>query len=502
MPATTDQLYTEYKDIMQKAADINNASAVLGWDQEVYMPPKGAEFRGRQLATLASLAHEMLTSEQFGNLLAELSQRNDLGNSESVNVTRSREDFERNKKLSSSFVEELSKQSSECFNAWVESRRQNDFKIFQPSLDKMIKLKRQQAELYGYEAHPYDALIDEYEKGATVAMLDPIFNGIKENLPPILAKIKAAPQVNDDFFYRHYPRQQQWDFSVDVLKAMGYDFEAGRQDISEHPFSTSFAPTDSRITTRVSEDNYTSLLWSTIHEGGHALYEQGLPVEQYGLPLGAAASLSIHESQSRFWENCIGRGLDMWQHFYPKLQQYFPEQLGSVSLTDFYKAVNKVEPSLIRTEADEVTYHFHVLIRYEIEKAIIKGEIATADLPQAWNELYYKYLGIKAKDYKTGVIQDVHWSHGSFGYFPTYTLGSFYAAQFFAQAQKELPAMAEQVRTANMAPLLQWLRTKVHQYGRRYYSDDLCRHVTGEGLNVKYFIDYIQHKYAGVYDMK
>lgn len=492
-------LYNEYRELLQKAADINNAAAVLGWDQETYMPPKGAPYRGRQLATLASMAHEMVTSPRLGQLLDELANAGDLSETEHWNVVRSREDYKKNKKLTPEFVEQLSMQSSECFNAWIDSRRQNDFNIFAPSLDKMIALKRQQAEMYGYKAHPYDALIDDYEPGATVAMLDPIFNGIKEQLPPILHKITAATQVRDDFFFRHYPKQQQWDFSEAVLRTMGYDFEAGRQDISEHPFSTSFGPGDARVTTRVNENDYASLLWSTIHEGGHALYEQGLPADQYGLPLGAAASLSIHESQSRFWENCIGRGSDFWQCFYPTLQQYFPQQLGDVTEGEFYAAANKVEPSLIRTEADEVTYHFHVLIRYEIEKAIITGDLATKDLPGAWNEMYQKYLGIKPKDFKTGVLQDVHWSHGSFGYFPTYTLGSFYAAQFFAQAKKEIPGLAEQVRSGQMSTLLQWLRRKVHQHGRRYYSDDLCKLVTGQGLDTKFFIHYIQDKYAGIY---
>jgi carboxypeptidase Taq len=496
-----NHLYNEYRELLQKAADINNAAAVLGWDQETYMPPKGAPYRGRQLATLASIGHEMLTSPRLEQLLNQLSQATHLTETESINVIRSREDYEKNKKLTPEFVEALSMQSSECFNAWLESRKQNDFNIFAPSLDKMITLKRQQAQMYGFEGHPYDALLDDYEKGGTVAMLDPIFTGIKEQLPPILHKITGAKQVRDDFFSRHFPKQQQWEFSEEVLRTMGYDFQAGRQDISEHPFSTSFAPTDVRVTTRVNENDYASLLWSTIHEGGHALYEQGLPEDQYGLPLGMAASLSIHESQSRFWENCIGRGMDAWLYFYPILQQYFPQQFADVTLGDFYRAANKVEPSLIRTEADEVTYHFHVLIRYEIEKAIIEGNLATKDIPAAWNELYQKYLGIAPPDFKTGVLQDVHWSHGSFGYFPTYTLGSFYAAQFFAQANKEIPGLRDQVRCGQMDTLLQWLRRKIHCNGRRYYSDDLCKQVTGQGLDTKYFMDYIQEKYAGIYDI-
>jgi carboxypeptidase Taq len=495
----TKELYLRYKDLTQKAADIQNAGAVLGWDQEVYMPKKGFEMRGRQMATLASQAHEMLTSDSYGALLQELSESKDLDASERNNVRLSLEDYEKNKKLPSSFVEKLTQQTSASFSAWLAARNENNFGTYKDELEKMLDLKKQQAELYGYAAHPYDALLDDYEKGMTVAVLDPVFETVKEQLPPFLKKITAAQQVDDSFFYKNFPRQQQWDFSMDVLKKMGYDFEAGRQDISEHPFTTSFAPTDVRVTTRVDENNFTSLLWSSIHEGGHALYEQGLLEEYYGLPLGQAASLSIHESQSRLWENCIGRGIHFWKYFYPKLQQYFPQQFAGISLVHFYKGVNKVEPSLIRTEADELTYHFHVLIRYEIEKALLTGQVKVADLPDAWNHMYKHYLGISALDDKTGVLQDVHWSHGMFGYFPTYSLGSFYAAQFFEQAELEIKGLAGQIERGEFAQLLQWLRQEVHNFGRRYRSEELCKEITGRGLNFGSFMKYVEQKYSGVY---
>lgn len=492
-------LYAAYKETTQKAADLNNASAVLGWDQEVYMPSKGFEVRGRQLATLASLAHEMLTSEAYGNQLQELAGRGDLADDEKRNVALSLEDYNKNKKLSAAFVEAITQQTSASYNAWIQSRKENKFSIYAPELDKMIQLKKQQASMYGYESNPYDALLDEYEKGASVALLDRVFGDVKQQLPVLLDKIKAEQQVDDSFFLRNYPKQAQWDFSMDVLRAMGYDFEAGRQDISEHPFTTSFAPTDVRVTTRVDENNYSSLLWSSIHEGGHALYEQGLPIEQYGLPLGAAASLGIHESQSRMWENNVGRGKQFWHHFYPALQQYFPQQLNDISVEAFYKGMNKVEPSLIRTEADEVTYHFHVMIRYEIEKGLMNGDLFTEDLPEAWNGLYNKYLGISAQDDKTGVLQDVHWAHGSFGYFPTYSLGSFYAAQFYQQAVKEMPTLADDIANGRLLGLREWLRGKVHQYGRRYTSEELCQQITGGRLDFKVFMQYAHEKYAGIY---
>lgn len=496
----TNNLYDQYKEITQQAADLGYASAVLGWDQEVYMPPKGFEYRGRQLATLATLAHEMVTSDKYGSILEELSGRGDLDDEQKINVQLSYEDFQKNKKLPSSFINKITAQTSAGYNSWIQARKENKYSVYAGELAKMIALKVEQADLYGYEGHPYDALMDEYEKGATVAMCDPIFADVKDQLPILLNKIKTAQQVDDSFLYRHFAKDKQWDFSVDVLKAIGYDFEAGRQDLSEHPFTTSFAPEDVRVTTRVSENDYASLLWSSIHEGGHALYEQGLPAAQYGLPLGAAASLSVHESQSRLWENCVGRGLPAWKYFYPKLQALFPEQLGDTSLVHFYRGINKVQPSLVRTEADEVTYHFHVLIRYEIEKGLISKELSPADLSAIWNEKYNEYLGIKSPDDKQGVLQDVHWAHGSFGYFPTYSLGSFYAAQYYNQAKHDIAGLETQFTKGEFAPLLQWLRTNIHQHSRRYRSDELCKKVTGKGLQFSDFMAYVTEKYAHIYE--
>lgn len=498
---STKELYNEYTDVTQKAADLGYASAVLGWDQEVYMPPKGFPYRGRQLATLASLAHDMVTGDDYGNLLQELSGRGDMSDEQADNIRLSREDYVKGKKLPTSFISRITEQTSASYDAWIKARKENNFQLYAPELAKMIALKIEQAHLYGYEQHPYDALMDDYEKGATVAMLDPVFSDVKKQLPPLLDSIKYAPQVDDTFLQRYYNKDRQWEFSIEVLKKIGYDFEAGRQDLSEHPFTTSFAPEDVRVTTRVDEHDFASLLWSSIHEGGHALYEQGLPASQYGLPLGAAASLAVHESQSRLWENCVGRGIHFWKYFYPQLQKAFTVQLNDVPLEQFYKGINKVQPSLIRTEADELTYHFHVLVRYEIEKALISKELDTAGLQEAWNAAYTKYLGVTPPDDKQGVLQDVHWAHGSFGYFPTYSLGSFYAAQFYAQAKKDIADMEPLHEQGEFGKLLQWLRTKVHVHGRRYRSAELCKLVTGEGLDFNAFMQYAQEKYTDVYDI-
>lgn len=497
----TTTRYTEYQTLAQKAADLNYAAAVLGWDQETYMPPKGFPYRGRQLATLASAAHEILTSEKYGNLLTELAEAKELSNSQRRNVQLSLEDYEKARKLPSEFVEAVTQQTSYSLDAWLKAREANDYSLYAPELQKMIALKKQQADLYGYEAHPYDALLDDYEKGGSVAILDPVFETVKEKLPQLLAAISKAQQVDDAFFYRHYPKEAQWNFSMEVLKSMGYDFEAGRQDYSEHPFTTSFAPTDVRVTTRVDEKNFASMLWSSIHEGGHALYEQGLPESEYGMPLGTFASLSMHESQSRLWENCVGRSLPFWNHFFPKAQKFFPDQLKDISPETWYRGANKVESSFIRTEADELTYHFHVLIRYEIEKALLTGELDPKDLSAAWNEHYQKYLGITPPDAAKGVLQDVHWAHGSFGYFPTYSLGSFYAAQFFEQAEKEIQDLTGQIGKAEFGPLLQWLREKLHRHGRYYNSEELCTAITGRGLDFSSFYRYAEQKYSAIYQL-
>lgn len=495
------ELYQDYKEITQKAADINYASAVLGWDQEVFMPSKGFEHRGRQLATLASYSHELLTSEHYGHILEQLLSKDGLTEDERVNVRLSKEDYDKETKIDTTLVQQLTNQVSKSYDAWIRSRKENNYKVYAPELANMLALTKEKANAYGYEGHIYDALLDEYEKGATVAMLEPIFKQVKDELPPLLSSIEKAEQVDSSFLYNNYPKDKQWDFSIHILNKMGYDFEAGRQDLSEHPFTTSFSPQDVRVTTRVDENDFASLLWSSIHEGGHALYEQGLLAAQYGLPLGEAASLSIHESQSRIWENNVGRGLLFWEHFYPELAKLFPEQLNGVDARGFYKAINKVQPSLIRTESDELTYHFHVLIRYEIEKELLEGSIAVADLSEVWNERYQQYLGVAATNDKEGVLQDVHWAHGSFGYFPTYSLGSFYAAQFYNQAKSDLPKLEQQINKGAFTDFHQWLTSKVHIYGRKYRSEELCKRITGQGLNLTSFMEYATAKYSDIYEM-
>lgn len=495
-------MYEKYRAHLQKIADINYASAVLNWDQETYMPPKGAAYRAQQLATLAGISHEMATNKELGQLLENLEKDASLDEKQKRNVKQSLKNYRDQEKYTTEFVEKMSRTVSESFVAWQEAKKKDDFSIFEPKLAQLLELKKQECEILGYKDHPYDALLDQYEPGAKTADLTVLFADVRAQLVDFVKQIAAAPQNNDRFMFMHYDKDKQWNFGIEMLKQMGYDFEAGRQDISTHPFTTNFSAQDVRVTTRINDRNLNEMLWSCIHEGGHALYEQGLPDGEYGLPSGEYISLGIHESQSRLWENNVGRSLPYWKANFPKLRATFPENLADITEKDFYKAMNIVKPSLIRTNADELTYHFHILIRFEIEKALIEGKISVKDLPSYWNAKYKEYLGVDVPSDAQGVLQDIHWSHGSFGYFPTYSLGSFYAAQFFAQAQKDIAGLQGEIERGNMAPLLKWLRTNIHQYGKFYKADELCEKITGEKLNFSYFMDYARRKYSELYKLE
>jgi carboxypeptidase Taq len=380
--------YYQYKAIMTKIADVQYASAVLNWDQETYMPPKGADFRAQQLSTLAGISHELATSNELGELLNLLIIDNTLSEKEKRNVKQSLKNYSDNKKYSTVFVQELSKTISETFQAWQKAKEKNDFASYTPHLEKLVQLKREECKLLGYTAHPYDALLDQYEPGAKTADLEVLFTDVRKQLVEFVKQIASKPQNNEDVMFLHYDKQKQWNFGIDVLKQMGFDFESGRQDISSHPFTTNFNSQDVRVTTRTNENDFNEMLWSCIHEGGHALYEQGLLSSEYGLPSSEPISLGIHESQSRLWENNVGRSLTYWKGKYQELQLLFPENLQNINVDSFYKSMNIVKPSLIRTSADELTYHFHVLIRFEIEKELIEGVIEVNELPMYWNKKY------------------------------------------------------------------------------------------------------------------
>ena len=491
--------YNEYVDKMQRIADVNYSAAVLNWDQEVCMPENGAAVRGRQLATLSGIAHNMFVDKQLGSLLNDLKDSNALSEKEAKNVAETFKSYSKQQKYSQAFVEKQSMAISKAFHAWNKAKKASDFSLFEQELSALVDIKLEEADLVGYEDHPYDALMDTYEPGATVAFLDPLFEGVKNDLIKLLDKVKSRPQPNITFKERKFDKDAQYPIGLKLLEQMHYDFTAGRQDLSSHPFTTNFGATDVRVTTRINEDDPLDMITSCIHEGGHALYEQGLLPENYGLPMGEYISLGVHESQSRLWENNVGRSLEYWQQNFPLLQSSFPEELKDASAEMLFHAANYVEPSLIRVQADELTYHFHILIRYEVEKAILSKEVKVKDLPALWNEKYKQYLGVDVPNDANGILQDIHWSHGSFGYFPTYSLGSFYAAQYFNQAEKEIKGLKTQIRDGNLLPLKLWLNENIHQHGKFYSADELCKKVTGESLNISVFMKYMEEKLGSVY---
>jgi carboxypeptidase Taq len=498
---SSKELYESYRQHMRKLADVRAALALMQWDQETYLPAKGSGFRAQQVATLSEMAHELVTAEKLGSLLESLENATGLNDTEKKNISLTREDFLKQKKYPAAFVRKMSETISKSFNAWNLAKKENRFPLFEKELSELVLLKKEETEILGYKEHPYDSLMDEFEKGCTVQVVDKIFGNMLPKLRSILERIQEAKAPDDSFLFNAYDKKKQWDLGMQVIAELGFDFEAGRQDISSHPFSTSFNKYDVRITTRIDENDFSSMLFSCIHETGHALYEQGLPELEYGLPSGEFASLGIHESQSRLWENHVGRSRAFWKFNYPIAMEKFPEAFKGISEEQFYKAINKVKSSLIRTESDELTYHFHVMIRYEIEKMLIIGELQTNDIPDCWNEKYKKWLDVDVPDDKRGCLQDVHWSHGSFGYFPTYSLGSFYAAQFFANANKNDPKLSEKMESGNTTELLEWLRQRIHGYGRIWNSEEICKMATGETLNVQYFLDYLLDKYRKIYEI-
>lgn len=499
--ADINNKYELFKQKLSKIADVNAATAVLNWDQEVFMPGKGASLRAQQNATLNGIAHELSTDTELGELLYELNDANSLDSIQKANIKETLRIYNERKKYNTSFVVELSKTVSESFIAWQEAKRKSDFEIFLPLLSSLVDLKKKECELLGYDDHPYDALLNQFEPGLKTNKVSTVFSRLHDQLIPVTKKITEAKQPVADFLFAQYDKNKQWDFSLSLLKQLNYDFERGRQDISTHPFTTSFNANDVRITTRINENDVFEMIGSSIHECGHALYEQGLPVSDYGLPSGEFLSLAIHESQSRLWENNVGRSLPFWKYNFPILKNIFSEQLKNVSVNDFYAAINCVKPSFIRTSADELTYHLHILIRFELERDLFEGKISVSDLKQEWNKKYKDYLGLQVTDDALGILQDVHWSHGMFGYFPTYSLGSMYAAQFFFTAKSEIKNIDGEMERGNTAPLLEWLRIKIHKHGKTFSADDLCLSVTGSELNIDYFMNYIIEKYANLYSL-
>ncbi len=495
----------ELKSILAQVNDLNSATALLSWDQNTYMPSGGAPARARQLATLSRLAHEKFTSAAVGNLLDDLHPYEEslpYESNEASFIRVARRDYERAIRIPSSFVAEFSDHRSASFQVWTEARPANDFARVQPYLEKTLDFSRQLADFFpGYE-HIADPLIDFSDYGMKATTVNQVFADLRERLLPIVQTITAQPPADDSCLHQVFPQAQQLAFGLDIVKRFGYDLERGRQDQAPHPFTIGFSIGDVRITTRVKENDLGDALFSTMHEAGHAMYEQGVSAELEGTLLARGTSSGVHESQSRLWENVVGRSRSFWQFFYPKLQGFFPDQLADVPLETFYRAANKVTPSLIRTDADEVTYNLHVMLRFDFELRLLEGSLAVRDLPDAWRERIQTDLGITPPDDRDGVLQDIHWYSGTIGgEFQGYTLGNILSAQFFEQALQAHPEITDEIARGQFDTLHGWLRENIYQHGRKFTPSALIERVTGGPLSIEPYVRYLQTKYGELYEL-
>ncbi len=504
---TPQQAYQGLLAISKEIATLNSIGSLLSWDRETYMPHQGANTRAEQSAYLSGQGHRLLTAPRVGELLsaAEVLPGDwgtDPYSDERVNLREWRHEYDRATKIPTELIEEMSRTAVLAQSAWAEARRKSEFALFQPLLTKLIDLTRQSADHIGYTETPYDALLDEYEPGETTANVKQIFGALREELVPLVQAVVASPhQPRIDILNRDYPLDRQKLFGEGAAAALGYDLMGGRLDTVIHPFCIGIGPGDVRITTRYTQHFFNEGFFGILHEVGHGLYEQGLPAAAFGTPLGDAVGMGIHESQSRLWENFVGRGLPFWRHFFPRAQQAYPAALGDIALQDFYFAINAVSPTFIRVEADEVTYNLHIMLRFEIEQAIISGELPVSDIPAAWNELFEKYVGLKVPNDSLGCLQDVHWSFGGFGYFPTYALGTLHAAQIFDAALKALPDLENSFAMGDFSALLGWLRTNIHHQGRRYRSRELIERLTGQPPSHRPLMDYLRRKFGELYQI-
>ncbi len=495
----------DLKQRLHEVADLNSATAVLHWDMSTYMPPGGAPARGRALATLNRVSHEKFIDPALGHLLDALrpyeeSLPHDHDDAALIRVTR--REYEREIKVPSDLVSRLSEHMSMLYNKWTEARPANDFAAVADGLEVTRQLSIELAECFPGYSHIADPLINYSDYGMSAEAVRAVFADLREQLVPIVRAINGQPPVDDSVLHQHYPEADQLAFGLEVIRDYGYDFNRGRQDKTHHPFMTRFAWGDCRITTRVKEDYLADALFSTLHEAGHAMYEQGTSQDYDGTPLGGGTSAGIHESQSRTWENQVGRSQGFWSHYFPKLQAVFPEQLGGVDEHTFYKAINKVTPSLIRTDADEVTYNLHVMIRFDLELQLLEGTLSIADLPEAWNARYQSDLGVVAPDHRDGVLQDVHWYGGLIGgAFQGYTLGNLFAAQFYDTALRAHPEIPAEIAAGEFSMLHGWLRENIYRHGSKFTAAELVERVTGTPLRVAPLINYIRAKYGHIYTL-
>jgi len=506
-PMTPEQAYSDLIAHMKEVAVMHSIGDVLYWDQEAYLPKNASDHRAEQLAQVSRLVHEWFTDPKVAESLSAIESSDMVADEESpaaVNVREWRRLYEREVRLPSEFVADFARATSRASQVWAEARRRSEFALFQPHLEEIVGLCRRKADYIGFETEAYDALLDGFEPYARCAEVEAVFSRLRPELVELVGKIKEAPRRPDiGILKRPYDVAKQRIFAESVAAAMGYDFEAGRFDESTHPSCNELGPGDTRVLTRYYPEDLAEGITSGMHEAGHALYDMTRPnKEHWGTPMGETDSLAIHESQSRMWENMVGRSRQFWVHFFPLLKRLFHDAMADVELDDFYHAMNRVAPSYIRVEADEATYNLHIMLRFELERAIIKGDIDVADIPGEWNRRFTDYLGLEVDNDANGCLQDVHWAHGIFGYFPTYALGNLYAGQFWAQAKRDVPGLLDDFARGEFGRLFGWLRDKIHSQGSRYYPARLCEQVTGEPLSHRHLLDYLYEKYAEIYGIR
>ncbi len=493
--------YDDFITLVREIGRLDSIAQLLDWDSETYMPKGGLTLRAEQLALVAELAHQRRSSPRLGELLAKLDGGiEDL--IQAANVRETRRTYDRAVKVPVELVSRLARATTMAKEAWGRAREQADFPVFAPHLEELLQLKRQVADCVGFKTERYDALMDEFEPGMTCAEVGGIFASLRGPLADFARRLAAAKHQPDaSILQRRFPRDAQERFARRMAEAIGFDFGNGRLDVSKHPFCTGIGAGDVRLTTRYDENFFNGAIFGVLHEAGHGMYEQGLDPAHAFTPAGQAVSLGIHESQSRMWENLVGRSLPFWKRFYPECQAAFPSALGDVPLEAFYGAINRVQPSLIRVEADEVTYNLHIILRFEIERAMIDGTLAVKDVPQAWNAKMGELLGIVPPDDAQGCLQDIHWSLSAFGYFPTYALGNLYAAQFFDAAQQAIPDLNGRIRQGKFRPLLDWLRRNIHRHGQLYRAGELVRSATGRPLTVEPFLAHLRDKFSSLHGL-
>ncbi len=494
--------YEELCAIARQDSYIQSSLSLLEWDQQTKMPTHAAAYRADQITYFAGELHRRKTDKRRGELLDTLIE-SDLakrpGSDSTATIVELKREYDKKIRLPQSLVEAIARAASEGQQVWVEARHANDFQKFAPSLESIFKLKREEADALGFEDEPYDALLDEYEPGTKTQEVREVLAALKSELVPLINKIQSSrSRVETDVLKREFPVAAQEKFCKEAAEKIGFDFGRGRLDVTHHPFCTEAGPEDVRITTRYDANFFSSAFFGTLHEAGHGIYEQGLRSDQYGLPPGQYCSLGIHESQSRLWENLVGRSRPFWDFFYGSAQSHFTS-LNDVSVDEFYRAINQVAPSLIRVEADEVTYNLHIIIRFELEQDILNGAVPIGDLPEAWNAKYDDYLQIRPDSDANGVLQDVHWSAGLFGYFPTYALGNLYASQFFEQAESELGNLGEMFSRGEFSSLKHWLQREIHQHGKCYRSEELGKRVVKKPLSHEPLVTHLKQKLEPIY---